>query len=336
MAKVLLTTSVPASARSMDHNSRPFNCLLDYERLLRAAKESVLHDHSLIDDPEHADLIIFVGSIDPYYRDVRKHLLFRRFRAKCFLVDSSDKIIPFLPGVYASIEKRWYSKQWTRSGHYLNVMEREAIDFRPSLAKPAYLFSFVGSVDNARVRNRIMQLRHERTFLQDTADPERSKNGIFAHQKPDLVQRYAAVMEASRFVLCPRGVGTSSWRLFETMKMGRVPVIISDQWVPPEGPAWNTFSVRFGEKDVDLIPHVLEQLEHKADDMGRTARKHWDVWFSQKVCFHRIASWCNEIKKSRWLPGAVARSLPYVQLLRPFHARNYLLTAAQIAQPLLP
>ena len=68
-------------------------------------------------------------------------------------------------------------------------------------------------------------------------------------------------------ILCPRGEGTSSIRLFESLRMGRPPVIISDQWVPPEGPAWDTFSVRIPERRIHTIPDRLTELEHQAEMM---------------------------------------------------------------------
>ena len=65
---------------------------------------------------------------------------------------------------------------------------------------------------------------------------------------------YLSTLLDSRFVLCPRGYGTSSYRLFETMRLGRVPVIISDEWVPPLGPSWLNCSIRISEKRVRELP----------------------------------------------------------------------------------
>ena len=49
------------------------------------------------------------------------------------------------------------------------------------------------------------------------------------------------------------------------MMLGRVPVIVSDQWVPPDGPDWESFSMRVKEREVDTIPAMLEaaQLTHR-------------------------------------------------------------------------
>ena len=134
-------------------------------------------------------------------------------------------------------------------------------------------------------------------------------------------------MVNSRFTLCPRGAGTSTFRLFETMKAGRVPVILSDDWVPPEGPAWSSFSITVPEHHVNRLPGILEAHEHAADVMGRTARQEWDLWFSETASFTRIVDWCLSIQQSRRLPERVMRVAVLWQLLEPFNFRYKLLPA---------
>jgi len=82
------------------------------------------------------------------------------------------------------------------------------------------------------------------------------------------------------------------------MLMGRVPVIISDYWVPPEGPDWNAFSIRVPESDVSKIPAILEDRQHDAPEMARRARQAWEAWFSPVVTFHRVVEWCLDIQRT--------------------------------------
>jgi hypothetical protein len=139
-------------------------------------------------------------------------------------------------------------------------------------------------------------------------------------------RRYGEISKASKFILCPRGMGTSSVRLFDTMRMGRVPVIISDQWVEPQGPCWEKFSLRVPEADFARLPALLEEHEAVAVEMGLLARAQWEEWFSERVCFHRVVEWCLDIKRRRRLPESWARFAPYIQYLRPFHFRHLLRT----------
>ncbi len=214
MASAFLTSAIQTV--DSDYNSRSFNALKDLSRLIRAAQSCAFGEHRIVNDASEADLVIFVSSATPYFEDIRRNAVLQAFRDKCFVFESDDKVIPFLPGVYASIEKRWHSPGWTRSGFYLNVMDNPSIDFREPLGKGSFLFSFVGSTKTAVVRQRIMELRHSNCHLADM----HNIGAVFNHQMPDRVRLYTDVMEKSKFILCPRGVGTSSWRLFETMKMG--------------------------------------------------------------------------------------------------------------------
>jgi hypothetical protein len=143
-------------------------------------------------------------------------------------------------------------------------------------------------------------------------------------ERLDYDRRYAEVAKASKFVLCPRGLSVSSIRLFETMGMGRVPVILSDDWIAPEGPCWEQFSIRLPEDDYAQIPRILEQRESEAVEMGERARKEWEEWFSDEVLFHRLVELCLDIKKNRKLPETLARWPAYLQYLRPFHLRRLL------------
>jgi len=173
-----------------------------------------------------------------------------------------------------------------------------------------------------------MSLKHPRAHLKDTSAlvpaDEKKKNFFMVDYRPNDSLDYGSVLARSKFVICPRGYATSSWRLFETMKAGRVPVIVSDQWVPPEGPAWESFSIRVGESDVAQIPGILEQHESMAEHMGQLARATWEEWFSRETCFHRIVEWCLRLKqhRNRQIIDSVG---PYFQLMRPHFVRHVLL-----------
>ena len=127
------------------------------------------------------------------------------------------------------------------------------------------------------------------------------------------------------FVDKTSGIGTSSWRLFEAMKASRVPVIISDQWVPPEGSQWPECSIRVPESKVRMIPETLERREADASKLAIAARKAWDDWFSSEVVFHRIVEWCLAIQTNRWLPVKLQSFSYSAHLLRPHFFRHWLM-----------
>lgn len=318
MARVLLLSATPEDDQT-DFNLAP----------LREAEDCARRDrfniHSVVDDPETADLIVFVEFYGGgwYFERVRRHPLVRQYREKCFLFCANPFVIPFLPGIYAGVEKAWASAR-TRPGFYLGRTQNQFTTYTPPDHDLPYLFSFMGSVRNAAVRQKLATLRHPRSFFQNTSgDFDRILNRKMDRpERMDYDRRYAELTKASKFVLCPRGLSASSIRLFETMRMGRAPVILSDAWVPPIGPRWEEFSIRVRESDFARIPVLLEQRESEAVGMGERARAEWDEWFSEEVLFHRLAELCLDIRDRRKIPESVARWTAFLHLLQPFHLRR--------------
>ncbi|MFL6590628.1 MAG: exostosin family protein [Chthoniobacterales bacterium] len=318
MARVLLLSATPEDDQT-DYNLAP----LDHAQ--KSAGVDRFRVHSLTDDPEAADLIIFLECYGGgwYFERVRAHPLVRRYREKCFLFSTNPFVIPFLPGIYTGIEKRWTSAR-TRPGFYLGRTQNDFTTFSEPADDLPYLFSFMGSVRNSPVREKLGTLRHPRSFFQNTSDDfERIlQQKMDRRERLDYDRRYAEVTKASKFVLCPRGLSASSIRLFETMRMGRAPVILSDDWVPPLGPRWEEFAVQVRERDFARIPSLLEKRENEAVAMGQRARAEWEEWFSDEVLFHRLVELCLDIKNKRAMPESVGRWRAYFHFLQPFHVRR--------------
>jgi exostosin family protein len=320
-AVFLLTTTAPT-----DHD---YNRGAYYE--LKTSAEAAFR-HTVTLDANAADVILFAElyGAGPFFERVRRHALVKRFREKCFLFCSNDFVIPFLPGVYASIEKHWASAR-TRSGFYLAVSINPFANFTPPHARLPHLYSFIGSFDTAPLRRDIRTMQHRRALICDSArEYQIALNGKFKEgEEEQYWRRYADAIKMSKFVLCPRGLGVSSVRLFDTMRMGRAPVILSDDWIEPLGPSWNSFSMRVPENDLRHIPSILEEREAEAVQMGLRARAEWERWFSPQVAFETVVDWCLHIQANRRLPERWARFLPYIQYLRPFHFRHFLRTRVQ-------
>ena len=329
MAHVFLLSATPENERT-EFNLGP---LLELQKCQAADRFRV---HSLTSDAEAADLIVFVEFYGAgwYFERVRRHPLVQRYREKCFLVSSNPLVIPFLPGVYSGVEKTWAGSR-TRPGFQLGRTPNEFITYAPPTHDLPYLFSFMGSIRNAPVRPKLATLRHPRFFFQDTADDYQRilDQKMDSRERLHFDRRYADLTKASKFVLCPRGLSASSVRLFETMRMGRVPVILSDDWLPPIGPRWDEFSVRVRELDFGLIPRLLEDREADAVEMGQAARMEWKRWFAEEVVFHHMVELCLDIRRNRKIPERWARWSAYLHYLQPFHFRRLIKTALRAVKP---
>jgi len=328
MARVFLLSAAPVEQRN-DYN------LAALRTLQASAKADRFGVHRLTDDAETADIILFAELVGAglHFEEVRRHPLVKRYREKCFVFCSNAFAIPFLPGVYASVGKRWASRR-TQGGFHVSRLQNEFSSFTPAAADLPYLFSFIGSTASARVRRQLATVTHPRGLFRDTA--EEFKRALYdrmtLNERRDYHRQFVEVTKASKFVLCPRGLGAATIRVMETMRMGRVPVIISDDWIEPSGPNWPGFSIRVAEGAIADIPRLLEVRESEAVAMGNLAREEWQRWFSDEVAFHRVVESCLQIRTRRRMPEAIARLPVYLQLLRPFHLKWTLRALARKAR----
>jgi hypothetical protein len=85
----------------------------------------------------------------------------------------------------------------------------------------------------------------------------------------------------AKFSLCPVGLAPVSFRIFESMALGRAPVLIADDYVYPRGPEWAAFSMAVPEREVTQLGERLARREAEAELMGRNARAAWERYFAR-------------------------------------------------------
>jgi len=285
---------------------------LAFDALERYAARDRFKVHTPVSDPAAADLILFVENVhfeDPEWRTVLGHELVSRYREKTFLYNEADTPWCVLPGLYCSMPARAFQPRRQKAFNYLYTMNDKLQG--PTGGERRWLYSFMGAATHD-ARRRILKLHDERAALEDTSSFN-IWHGPLPAEKEERQRHYADVMAASLFVLCPRGTGTSSYRLFETMKMGIAPVLISDEWVAPEGPEWDSFMLRVPEEAVAELPRILREHEHEAVERGAKAHAAYQEWFSPEVQFHRAVEALRGLLALRVLPEAVNRFRPSLE-----------------------
>lgn len=250
--------------------------------------------HQVTNDATTADLILFVDARQEHgdwrFRALRRHPLVRAHREKCLVYNETDQPWCCLPGLYVSMPARWFDRRRMAAWSYVDLINPHlAGDDGVGDAEVTLLFSFAGR-RCAAVREAVLALRHPAAEIEDTTDYNFFGSSGRDEAEMDARRRdYAAQLRRSRFVLCPRGSGPASFRLFETLAAGRVPVILSDAWVPPEGPDWSACTLRVREADAARVPELLEAADPRWADMAAAARQTWREWFADDAQFHRIA-----------------------------------------------
>ena len=275
---------------AVDSRANPW-AKAEYGRIIRAAKASRGSVHTMAAGPDDADIILFVGCKHIYHADILASPLFKQHGEKCMVIDPQDNTIPLLPGLYSCVPSYLKTVQSYQAYPYLRVFDNQALD-RPASQLPnkqqQFLYSFTGkSSSSPKTRSSILQLKDDRALLKDANTGQ-----------TDGCDDYATNLFNSKFVLCPRGYTATTWRIYETMRVGRVPVIIADDWLAPRGLPWHTFSLQIPEAEIGEIPEKLRHMEARAESMGAAAKAAWNEHLSLESCFGWLCNRLGEIDQS--------------------------------------
>jgi hypothetical protein len=262
-----------------------------YERFLDCAPPAEL---TLTPSASDADVVIY---LEPPWIDRRKPRLPRALAPaaweRVYVFGQSDAPLTWAPGVYASLPAQRQSGL-LRGGFYVYHWHYGVggLGDRLDAARtrtPDLLWSFVGSVASRPVlRGALLALEDDRGLAYDSSSWNlvvrwQAGESEFRAEAAALFADYAATLARSKFVLCPRGVGASSVRIFEAMRLGRVPVIISDDWTPSMFADWAACSLQIAEREIAAVPAILREREAEAASLGLSARAEWERLFAPEA-----------------------------------------------------
>lgn len=125
-----------------------------------------------------------------------------------------------------------------------------------------HFISFIGRVTTHTIRR---DLPHVIAALNGLIDNDLSRN------------KYFKILASSVVTAAPRGFGGSSFRFFEAMAVGSIPVLISEIDTRPFPDFINWDDMSFFVSDASDIPDAVGQVSfERLQDMSR--RAHWTYW----------------------------------------------------------
>jgi hypothetical protein len=278
------------------------------EDLLQGMWEGSSRQHELVDSPELAEVIL-VGNLrdEDYFASLRRNPVIGRYPDRCFVISEADEPRPLLRGIYTSAHRKLPFPSRFRAGAY----SLQHPDFNnPFVERHAgaafdlpkeYLFSFTGRNCHP-VRTAILGQAFTR---RDVVVKDTSQFNVFTHQKDGKSasqEFFVQTMEKSKFVVCPRGNGAASIRLFEAMKIGVAPIIISDDWILPKGPLWSEFALFVKEGDIGCLEEVATEAEPRFREMGERAAREYQLFFAPAAYFDYLIDQCAELMAGQLIP----------------------------------
>jgi hypothetical protein len=296
-----------------------------YEQLTELAEPDP--DLRLVERRQDADVIVYPV---PPWPDAEAPEPLKRLRprelARCFVFSQADEPFTWAPGMYASLP-RSRARPGATGGFYVAPNHRGADRLTDELEaarglEPDLLWSFMGTGSNAPVRQRLLELDDPEALVRDT---QRFSDEVRWRPAGDSDRRaahaeYAQAIGRSTFVVCPRGRGPGSMRLFEAMQAGRCPVILADDWLPPPFVDWEQCTLRVPETCVHELSALLHAHAGEARDLGRVARRVWEERFSPE---RQLTTLCRAaLDRRERLPGRLA-DLALATLGPQGHRRAY-------------
>ena len=150
-------------------------------------------------------------------------------------------------------------------------------DLKPNLA------SFVGSIAGRHpVREKMAKvLAKEKDILIE----DRMGKGTF--------YKFTKAMHESKFALCPRGYGKTSFRICEALEVGVIPVYIYDEpWIPFEDILpFGAYGIKCRIDNIENLPEMMRSIV--ADkDLFKTMKKNGEIaynrFYSYEGCRQQI------------------------------------------------
>ncbi len=145
-----------------------------------------------------------------------------------------------------------------------------------------YTASFMGNVKTHPIREKMLDAFTTNEVYEDL------------HFGYGLSGEFKTVTEQSYFTFCPRGYGKTSFRLYEAMNLGSVPVYIyNDPWIPFQNKVdWDKFCIFVEEDELNdnLIKHLRAIIKDKEryEEMRNNAIAMSDMLFNYNGTFESI------------------------------------------------
>lgn len=242
----------------------------------------MLKDHGFVevDNPAEADALLIQEEVGyknwRYIPRLLDDALIGLNIAKTYTINQDDCATGLLKGAYTSLPMR----RFDRSRHCLIPYPSFpnpliATTDPQSLESPTHLASWRGNpISCPRLRKALLtRFQSHPSFLIE------SSQSWFKHGDSEI-SRYVQVLAAGLFSLCPRGWSPMTYRIYESLALGRVPVILAKGIVLPEVVDWRSISLRVSERNISQLPWILEQHRASAGEMGLKARQVWLQHFS--------------------------------------------------------
>lgn len=150
----------------------------------------------------------------------------------------------------------------------------QPMPFKHEKTEKRYLANFVGRITHP-VRSKVVEaLRtHEDCFVHIPKNAWDQMNSF----------HYSKIIAESFFTICPRGYGWNSFRIAEALQYGSIPIVISDEYVQPHNPLFDTI-ITIQESEVPLlIPIMQSWMPETITEIAKQTHEIYNAYFTYEA-----------------------------------------------------
>jgi hypothetical protein len=160
-----------------------------------------------------------------------------------------------------------------------------------------YLYSFFGELSHPylpleHIRNKIKSIPLKRdVFIGSTlpSDLKRELRGNYSTSN-----EYELISRNSVFTLAPAGFGRWTYRFFQAIQWGSIPVLLSDDYIKPfeDSIPYDQFCITLDEKNISEIDAILRSYTENEIKTLQTSLKENQCHFTYNAFFRNL---CNKL-----------------------------------------
>jgi hypothetical protein len=221
--------------------------------------------------------------------------VYKKYYSSVLVYDESDRPMAFGRGLCVSMPRLFFNCNKHVAIPYWNTPTDVYSRSYKALEKK-YRISFRGNSNTHKVRKCLKEIVFQGYHFSDTADDIRHDSDIEHCSYVDLLLK-------SDWSLCPRGNGTSSFRLYESLVLGVPPIVVSNQFVPPK--LLVNVDVRYmreqnvSARNLIALMHV-KPADTKPISRSAIATNFWDEIRSFSLTNHRITRSYLQLNRAAW------------------------------------
>lgn len=179
-------------------------------------------------------------------------------------------------------------------------------DFSLPLLCTPHKFNFATNVKKDIYANFIGNLTHP--IRAQLVDQLKGKEGYYISTKHHDLREYCNIIARSKYTLCPRGYGLSSFRIQEAIDFGSIPVYISDEFIYPYNMPTFVFGLTMDITDTDAsIDEALRYMDECGQDKlpAMIIEKNKQL-FTYKGCKNEILTYLRNEQNNNTTGGITA------------------------------